>query len=54
MYLMVSAYELWDRKLKILYYLWIFFTTFIAISVIIYDEDDLSKFRRKGNKLIRL
>lgn len=45
---------------KILYYLWIFFTVFVFISAMlseIYDkiyEDNLPKFRREGNKLIRI
>lgn len=42
---------------KILYYIWIFSMIFIAISSIIslfYEEDDLPKFRREGNRLIRV
>jgi len=45
---------------KILYYIWIFSMIFISISAIlseIYDKiykDDLPKFRREGNKLIRI
>jgi len=45
---------------KILYYMWIFFTFFIFVSAIlseIYDkiyENKLPKFRREGNKLIRI
>ena len=45
---------------KILYYIWILSIVFVSISAtlsVLYDkmnEDDLPKFRRKGNKLIRI
>jgi len=52
--------ETLNQAEKILYYIWIFLTVFIFISAMlseIYDKiyaDDLPKFRREGNKLIRL
>ena len=45
---------------KILYYIWILSIVFVFISAtlsVLYDkinEDDLPKFRREGNKLIRI
>jgi len=42
---------------KILYYIWIFSMIFITLSTIasiIVEEDGLPKFRKEGNKLIRL
>ena len=45
---------------KILYYIWILSIVFVSISAtlsVLYDkinEDDLPKFIRKGNKLIRV
>ena len=42
---------------KILYYIWIFSMIFITLSTIasiIGEEDGLPKFRKEGNKLIRL
>ena len=45
---------------KILYYSWILSIVFVSISAtlsVLYDkinEDDLPKFRREGNKLIRI
>jgi len=45
---------------KILYYIWILSIVFVSISAtlsVLYDkmnEDELPKFRREGNRLIRI